>query len=101
MSVSDYDEGDTLLDKTTYVYDAFDRRIGKHFDTDGDGLDRDEFYVYDGSDIVMDFVDADGETAENRRYLRRGICGGRPRTSFWPRRRMMRARTRRCRRCGP
>ena len=66
VSVSDYDEGDTLLDKTTYVYDAFDRRIGKHFDTDGDDdIDRDEFYVYDGSDIVLDFVDPRGKRRRN------------------------------------
>jgi RHS repeat-associated protein len=52
----------TLASATHYTYDVFNRRIAKHLDTDGDeAVDRDEFYVYDGTDIVMDFVDVDGE----------------------------------------
>ena len=60
-AVADYDSEDYLLQETDYTYDAFNRRIAKHLDSDGDAtIDRDEFYVYDGSDIVMDFVDDDG-----------------------------------------
>lgn len=62
IEVSDYDSGDTLLKSVAYTYDVFNRRIAKHIDLDGDdAINRDEFYVYDGSDIVMDFVDGDGE----------------------------------------
>ena len=45
--------------QVTYKYDAFDRRIAKDVDDDGDGtFDRGERYVYDGSDIVLVFTDA-------------------------------------------
>ena len=35
--------------------------VARWVDTNGDGnSDREEFYVYDGDDVVFDFVDADG-----------------------------------------
>ena len=61
-----------------YVYDAFNRRIGSLYDTNGDAaVDREERYVWDGQNVVLDFVDPDGgNNGENsaplaldRRYL--------------------------------
>ena len=53
--------------EVTYNYDAFDRRIGKHVDTDGNGtIDSSENYVYDGSDIVLVF---DGSNNLTNRVL--------------------------------
>ena len=45
-----------------YVYDMFNRRIGSLYDTDGDtDIDREERYVWDGKNVVLDFVDEDGD----------------------------------------
>jgi len=57
-----------------YLYDLYGRRIGKQLDTDGDGIfDRRESYIYDQTDIILDFVDADGDgtlgTELTKRYL--------------------------------
>ena len=44
-----------------YIYDAFNRRIGSLFDLDGDAaLDREERYVWDGRNVLLDFIDSDG-----------------------------------------
>lgn len=58
----------------SYLYDAFDRKIGRDLDSDGNGtLDRRERYVYDGADVIADFVDPDGTgsapMALAKRYL--------------------------------
>ena len=46
-----------------YVYDAFDRRVGKDVDDEGDGVvDRSERFVYDGGDAVLT-TDAAGTVA--------------------------------------
>jgi hypothetical protein len=43
----------------TYQYDAFDRKVAKHVDNDADlDFDTSDFYVYDGDDVLWDFVDA-------------------------------------------
>jgi len=67
-------QADTLA--VDYVYDAFNRRIARIVDADGDGSGgaTSEHYVYDDTDVVLDFVDADGpgavETPElAKRYL--------------------------------
>ncbi len=60
-----------------YSYDAFDLRVAKSVDNTpvGSGtIDRYEYYVWDGDDIVMDFVDTDGagggaSVALAKRYL--------------------------------
>jgi RHS repeat-associated protein len=45
-----------------YTYDLYGRRIAKDLDNDGDGtIDRSERYIYDGTDIVLGFIDSDGE----------------------------------------
>jgi RHS repeat-associated protein len=47
-----------------YVYDVHNRRIAKRFDGDADGtVDKSEHYIYDGTDVVLEFVDADGDTS--------------------------------------
>ena len=58
-----------------YEYDAYDRRISKSFDTDGNGTaDHSEHYVYDGEHILYRFTDDDGPSGSNlselsNRYL--------------------------------
>jgi RHS repeat-associated protein len=44
-----------------YAYDVFDRRTRKLIDADGDGeqAPRQEWFIYDGDDIVLQFVDPD------------------------------------------
>jgi uncharacterized protein RhaS with RHS repeats len=55
--------GGTLRQHVKYEYDTFNRRIARWADTNGNGAsDREEFYVYDGDDVVLDFVDANGAT---------------------------------------
>jgi RHS repeat-associated protein len=45
-----------------YDYDAFDHRIASRYDNDGDGVaDKVEHYVWEGSRVVLDFVDSDGD----------------------------------------
>lgn len=57
----------------TYAYDAFDRRVAKTLDSNPTGsINRYEFYIWDGDDIVIDFVDSDGGTLNaslDKRYL--------------------------------
>jgi RHS repeat-associated protein len=44
-----------------YIYDVFNRRIASIYDTNGDGTpDRIERYIWDGQNVVLDFVDPDG-----------------------------------------
>ena len=59
VSVTYRNSSDVKTKEVAYNYDAFDRRIGKDVDDDGNGtFDRGERYVYDGSDIVLVFTDA-------------------------------------------
>ena len=62
------DSGGTVTQSVRYIYDVFDRRIGKEIDTDGEGPNEAEIerYVYDGSHIALVF-DGDGNLI--RRYL--------------------------------
>ena len=57
----------TVKKEIDYKYDAFDRRIAKLLDSDGNGtVDSEEHYVYDGADIVLQYDDASSLT---HRYL--------------------------------
>jgi len=54
--------GGSVTKRVAYVYDQFDRRIGKRVDANGDGTyDTAERYVYDGEDVVFTFLDSDGD----------------------------------------
>ena len=51
VTVTFRNSSDAKTKEVTYDYDAFDRRIAKHVDTDGNGtVDSSENYVYDGSE---------------------------------------------------
>lgn len=51
----------TATKTVKYDYDAFDRRVSKTLDiSPGDNTPtRYEYYVWDGDDVVMDFLDSD------------------------------------------
>jgi hypothetical protein len=76
-----------------YVYDVHNRRIAKQFDGDADGtVDKSEHYIYDGTDVVLEFVDADGDTLKlcgrthNLNYVAEFVmwrCGGSPPFSWF------------------
>jgi len=83
-----------------YKYDSQNRRIAALYDTDGDAvLDREERYVWNGKNVALDFVDADGggETYSldlARRYLwgaavdqllaQETVDNGGPEDILWP-----------------
>ncbi len=74
-SVTNKTSGGTPSKVVTYEYDGFDRRVAKTYDgspTTGT-IDRYEFYIWDGTDVVLDFVDADGGASPSasldKRYL--------------------------------
>jgi len=55
--------GGTLKQHVKYEYDTFNRRVARWADTNGNGAsNREEYYIYDGDDVVLDFVDANGAT---------------------------------------
>jgi RHS repeat-associated protein len=59
VSVTFRNSSDVKTKEVVHKYDAFDRRIAKDVDDDGNGtFDSGERYVYDGSDIVLVFTDA-------------------------------------------
>ncbi len=62
-NVSHYDEAGGASDMSVdYVYDAYNRRISRTLDTDGDGAggSSTEHYVWDGTKVMLDLLDADG-----------------------------------------
>ncbi len=63
--------------RTTFVYDAFDRRMGKRLDTNGDAIaDQADAWVWDGEHEVMQYRDADGAGAtQSHRLLNRFLFG--------------------------
>lgn len=67
--------GNQLVVTTAYSYDALDRRISKSVDDDPtDAIDAAiTHFVYDGQDVILDFVDADGtggaDPVLDKRYL--------------------------------
>ncbi len=76
MSVSEKNAVGVLQQVVRYTYDAFGRRIAKSVDTTPlDAVDAAlEQYVYDGDDVILDFVDPDGSgpaaSQQTVRYLR-------------------------------
>jgi len=59
-----------------YLYDLYGRRIGKQLDNDGDGnVDYSESYVYDATDVVLDFVDSDGDGSLSPELAKRYLWG--------------------------
>jgi len=56
-----YNNSSVLTSHVHYTYDVFDHRISKSLDATGSGsYSRIEYYVYDGNDVALDFVDPDG-----------------------------------------
>ena len=56
------DIGVTPLSTVDYVYDCFNHRIGALYDTDGDSdCDVEDRYVWQGKNVSLDFIDADGD----------------------------------------
>ncbi|HUY89347.1 MAG TPA: hypothetical protein VMV10_11480 [Pirellulales bacterium] len=52
-----YNNSSVLTEHVHYTYDVFDHRISKSLDATGSGsYSRIEYYVYDGNDVVLDFV---------------------------------------------
>ncbi len=55
--------GESIDWKVDYEYDVFDHRIASLYDSNGDGVtDRVERYVWQDDNVVLDFVDPDGDT---------------------------------------
>ncbi len=72
VSVIDRDSGGTIQEQFDYRYDAFDRRIGKDEDDDGNGtVDRSTTWVYDGEHIALEFTEESGSGGAelSHRYL--------------------------------
>ena len=65
--------GGSTTQVVNYQYDAFDRRILKEVDTDGDGdIDRSEYFVWNGDHTSIRLQDSDGDgTAEGIRITNR------------------------------
>ncbi len=60
-----YDNSDALTKRVHYTYDVNDHLVSKSVDSTGSGsFDRAEYYVYDGANVVLDFVDPDGVGAQ-------------------------------------
>ena len=60
----------------TFQYDAFDRRTGKQLDADANGtIDRKTAWVWDGQQVVMQLVDADGAGAGAWKLTNRYLYG--------------------------
>ena len=68
IAVEVKDSNGDVIESVEYVYDAFDRRLGKIVDADGDGSESAvaERFVYDGHHIALVF---DGEGDLVNRYL--------------------------------
>ncbi|MCC7087507.1 MAG: RHS repeat-associated core domain-containing protein [Pirellulales bacterium] len=65
-----------MQQKVSYLYDAFDRLIGKRVDSDGDtGVDATEAYVYDGDQIVLQFGDDDDAALSDSDLTHRYLWG--------------------------
>jgi len=60
----------------TFQYDAFDRRTGKQLDSDANGtIDRREAWVWDGQQVVLQLVDADGAGSAPWKLTNRYLYG--------------------------
>ncbi|WP_162006864.1 RHS repeat-associated core domain-containing protein [Roseimaritima sediminicola] len=69
--------GGAITQQVEFIYDAFDQRVGKRVDSDGDGTwDRDEAFVWADGQTVLRFVDSDGEAvSESFRVANRYLYG--------------------------
>ncbi|WP_162006893.1 RHS repeat protein, partial [Roseimaritima sediminicola] len=69
--------GGTITQQVEFIYDAFDQRVGKRVDSDGDGTwDRDEAFVWADGQTMLRFVDSDGEAvSESFRVANRYLYG--------------------------
>ncbi len=65
--VTDEDSLGTLIQKVEFIYDALDHRIAKSVDADPeDGIDPAvTYFVYDGINVLLEFVDDDGISGPN------------------------------------
>ena len=60
----------------TFQYDAFDRRTGKEVDSDADGtIDRAEAWVWQGDQVALQLIDADGDGAGTWKLTNRYLYG--------------------------
>jgi len=66
-----YNNSGVLTQHEHLVYDPFDRLIGRYIDSTGNGtFDQTQLYVYDGSDVVLQFnPGAPGPSSLTNRYL--------------------------------
>ncbi len=64
VMVTEKDATDTATMLTTYTYDCLDRRIAKQVDFNpGDSIEASvQWFVYDGANVRLEFIDADGFT---------------------------------------
>ena len=67
----------SITQEIEYIYDAFDQRVGKRLDSDGNGTwDRDEAYVWTDGQTHLRLTDADGEgTTETFHVASRYLYG--------------------------
>ncbi|MHB0961179.1 MAG: RHS repeat domain-containing protein [Pirellulaceae bacterium] len=60
----------------TFQYDSFDRRTGKQLDADANGtIDRKTAWVWDGQQVVLQLVDADGAGSAPWKLTNRYLYG--------------------------
>ncbi len=76
IAVIDKDASNTEIQRVEFTYDALDRRINKTVDTTPQDNEAGEttHFVYDGQDVLLEFVDEDGAETTNdpvltQRYL--------------------------------
>ena len=67
IAVTDEDSVGILIQRVEFTYDAFDQRIAKSVDADPeDGVEPPvTYFVYNGEDVLLEFVDDDGTTDLN------------------------------------
>ena len=67
----------SITQEIEYIYDAFDQRVGKRLDSDGNGTwDRDEAYVWTEGQTHLRLTDSDGEgTTETFHVASRYLYG--------------------------
>ena len=77
VNVIDRSGTNLITQNVHYTYDAFDRKVGKQLDADGDGIfDVYAAYVYDGQHTVLEFKDSDGAgTAQDFKLKDRLLYG--------------------------
>ncbi len=60
----------------TFQYDAFDRRTGKQVDSNADGtIDREEAWAWEGDQVALQLVDADGAGSGTWKLTNRYLYG--------------------------